>query len=58
VVVEVGGIEVVVIVVLIVVVNLGAVDFTRDIGGSYTECFSSSLLSPSRFGGFLISGSF
>jgi uncharacterized membrane protein (Fun14 family) len=52
------GIEVVVIIGLTVVVDLGVVDFMRDIGGSYTGCFSSSLLSSSRFGGFLVSGSF
>ena len=52
------GVEVVVIVVLTVVVDLGVVDFTRDVGGSNTGCFSSSLLSSSCFGGFLMSGSF
>jgi len=52
------GVEVVVIVVLTVVVDLGVVDFMRDIGGSNTGCFASSLLSSSRFGGFLVSGSF
>ena len=52
------GVDVVVIVVLTVVVGLGVVDFMRDIGGSNTGCFSSSLLSSSRFGGFLVSGSF
>jgi len=52
------GVEVVVIVVLTVVIDLGVVDFMRDIGGSNTGCFSSSLLSSSRFGGFLVSGSF
>lgn len=52
------GVEVVVTVVLTVVVGLGVVDFIRDIGGSNTGCFSSSPLSSSRFGGFLMSGSF
>jgi len=52
------GVEVVMIVVLTVVVDLGVVDFMRDIGASNTGCFSSSLLSSSRFGGFLVSGSF
>lgn len=52
------GVEVVVIVVLAVVVDLGVVDFMRDIGGSNTGCFSSSLLSSSCFDGFLVSGSF
>lgn len=58
VVVVVVGVEVVVTVVLAVVVGLGVVDFIRDIGGSNTGCFSSSPLSSSRFGGFLMSGSF
>jgi hypothetical protein len=52
------GVEDVVTVVLTVVVDLGVVDFMRDTGGSNTGCFSSSLLSSSRFGGFLMSGSF
>jgi hypothetical protein len=52
------GVEVVVIVVLTVVVDLGVVYFIRDIGGSNTGCFSSSLLSSSCLGGFLVSGSF
>lgn len=52
------GVEVVVIVVRVVVVDLGVVDFTRDTGVSNTGCFSSSLLCSSCFDGFLISGSF
>jgi len=52
------GVEVVVIVVLTVVVDLGVVGFMRDIGGSNTGCFSSSLLSSSCFDGFLVSDSF
>ena len=52
------GVEIVVIVVLTVVVDLGVVDFMRDIGESNTGCFSSSLRSSSCFDGFLVSGSF